>query len=85
MTMSKKTNPWQSGDTRKVNKRKKIVRLTHDEIDDAVTKYLEEGGRIEQLIITSRVFEDIPAHVEDILPVQSESTLSVQNEDILYE
>ena len=83
--MSKKTNPWQSGDTRKANKRKKIVRLTHDEIDDAVTKYLEEGGQIEQLIITSRVFEDIPAHVEDILHVQSENVLSVESKDILYE
>lgn len=55
---------WRPKKTRKITK-KRIVRISHEEIDSAVEAYLAHGGTIEQLKIESRSLDEIPRHYED--------------------
>jgi len=44
---------------------KRIIRLSHEEVDDAVKAYLKDGGRIEKLVLVKRDMKDVPIHYED--------------------
>jgi len=44
---------------------KRIIRLSHEEISDAIKAYLKDGGMIEKLVIQTRSVDEIPVHYED--------------------
>jgi len=58
-------NKWQSKALKLVS-RKKIIRISHEEIDSAVDEYLAHGGRIVKIKMDNRPFKNIPVHNEDI-------------------
>lgn len=44
---------------------KRIIRLSHEEVSDAVKAYLKDGGRIEKIVLENRDIKDVPIHYED--------------------
>lgn len=55
---------WRPKTTKKYLK-KRIIRISHEEIDSAVEAYLAHGGKIIQLKVETRSLDEIPRHYED--------------------